>query len=380
MAIKKIKEIQEVARRENIPFCYLEGVDKIFICKAEDEVTEIEFEDEWPALNQMHDSYERDYVTVTPEDFRKLWGEMLSEAKEIIEGDWLYRLEKLEFADSDFHITASEISFTKEKEDEVFRTILGHYQDEYVYRYMPAESLYRILSSERASMSGIASMNDKTETSYVDDYCKFPFDVNIYPNDIEKSYQSIMVNMSFISSCVGENLCDDLTMWRLYGDNGRGVCLKYRVDLKDSEDFYLAPVSYAMEDGIHPELCFMSGLAETKIKGTKFKLYRFSIWKHFFKPTEYRVENEIRLYTQFTDTKKFKWVTNSDGIYFPIVEFSIKKDANEYPLILESIILGPNFPEKETNKEQIKFRLNCTDLDCSYSYKAVVDSQIHSYR
>lgn len=378
--LDKIKEIQTVAKRKNIPFCYLEGVDKIFICKAEDDVSEIEFGDEWPALNQMYDSYERDFVTTTPEDFRKEWAQMIKEGKELTGGEWLERLSKIEFKDSDFQITTSEMRFTREKEDEVFRAILGHYQGGYVYRYMSAESLFRILSSEKASMCSIAAMNDKTETSYVDDYCKFPSNTNMYPNEIEKSQQSLLVNMSYISSCVGEELCDDLTMWRLYGDNGRGVCLKFRVDLKGSEDFYLAPVSYAWEDGLHPELSFMSGLAETKIKGTKFVLHRFTIWKHFFKPYEYRIENEIRLFTLFTDTEKMKWVTNSDGIYFPIVEFSMKKDACEYPLVLENIILGPNFPHKETNKKQIKFRLNNSELDCAYSYKAVIDSDIRSYR
>lgn len=378
--LRKIKEIQKVARQENIPFCYLEGMDKIYICKTNDEVSEIKFEDEWPALNRMYYSFEHDYTTVTPEDFRKLWAEMLTEVKEMTDDKWVDRLSVIEFQDSDFIITTSEIRFTQEKEDEVFRAILGHYHGEYVYRYMSAEALYRILTSENASMCSIAAMNDKTETTYVDDYCKFPYDTNIYSSKIEQWQQSRLVNMCYISSCVGPELCDDLTMWRLYGDNGRGVCLKFRVDLSHSDDFYLAPVSYAQDDDLHNELSFMSGLADTLIKGTKFVLYRFTIWKHFFKPYDYRVEKEIRLFTLFSDTDKMKWVTNSDGIYFPVVEFSIKKEANEYPLVLESIILVPNFPHKETNKKQIQFRLDNSNLECSYSRKAIIDSKIKNYR
>lgn len=92
-------------------------------------------------------------------------------------------------------------------------------------------------------------------------------------------------NNSYILSCCASNKIDDLTMWRLYGQNAMGTCLVYDVkeEFIDNDSFFFASVSYGQSEKKHEELDFIWKILRWKKNGWKFKFNRWHIWKHFFK-------------------------------------------------------------------------------------------------
>lgn len=229
-------------------------------------------------------------------------------------------------------------------------------------RYTSLDSLMKMLSDGTYQMCGIVGMNDKSEIDY--------FDKQILGED--HSIPERVGNDVYISS--GSSLKDDLTMWRLYGDNGMGVCLVF--EMNPLTNFYIAKVSYAEDKCSHKLAEFIK---EIKSKGMKFN--NLNIWKHFFKPHDYSVEEEIRLMfyenSEFssTDDKKVWIKANGSSIVIPAMRFKFPSD--NFPLTLKTIILGPKINEPDINKVQIEAMIK--DIHNMHSVK-VEYSSIKHYR
>ena len=251
-----------------------------------------------------------------------------------------------------------------EKERSFFMNVIGKVNDyETIYRYTTLDTLFSILNKGTYMMNGIVGMNDKSEIDYFDKECK-----------IDKSGSSLKeLNDTYLSSCC--SLKNDLTMWRLYGDNGKGVCLEFKMSPMENgfNDFILAPVNYA-ENTNHTALKMLKEMSDAKMR---FKeLYK---WKHFFKPHNFSTEKEIRL--MFIDNGRYDngvvnrdWVkTWSHSIINPIVDFQL--NASAFPLQLKKIILGSKMPELDTNLSQIDYLVSLK----GYSIE-VEKSKINNYR
>lgn len=231
-----------------------------------------------------------------------------------------------------------------------------------IYRYTSLETLFTMLNKGTYRMNGIVGMNDKSEIDYFDTIC------------LETGSSVRELNDTFLSSCT--SLEDDLTMWRLYGDDGKGVCLEFEIlPLRDRLDnFILAPVNYAEDREQHKALNMLKKLSEANMRFTE--LYK---WKHFFKPYDYYVEKEIRL--MFFDNGRYDngvinrdWIkTWSHSIINPIVDF--KLNSTGFPIQLKRIILGPKMQESNINRSQIDYLLSLR------GYSAETDiSKIKNYR
>lgn len=225
-------------------------------------------------------------------------------------------------------------------------------EEKVVYRYVPFETLFAMLKGKSYRMCGLAGMNDKTEINYFD------------PNKTDKVENDI-----YISSC--SSLKDDLMMWRLYGDDARGACLVFTIREDYSKKFDIFKVSYA-KDKEHREMKLIKDLCD---KGFVFR--NLKKWKHFFKPKEFENEKEVRLI--FTDdylniSLNRNWVkTNDHSIINPIIDFSLTDEF--FPLRLDTIVLGPKFPEKELNKNQLEEMVKSLGLNIH-----VENSKIECYR
>jgi len=255
-----------------------------------------------------------------------------------------------------------------EKENNFFQKILSPIGvDKLVYRYTSLETLFVMLNKGSYRMSGIVGMNDKSEIDYFDTKC--PIDSGTTIRELNETY---------ISSC--SYLKDDLTMWRLYGDDAKGVCLEFEIISSDDRtsdkrynNFILAPVNYA-EGGEHKALKMLKALSEAKVRFAELNK-----WKHFFKPSNYKDEQEIRL--MFIDNGRYDngvinrdWVkTWTHSIINPIVDF--KLNSLGLPIQLKRIILGPKMQELEVNLSQIDYYLSLK----GYSAK-VEKSIITNYR
>lgn len=266
-----------------------------------------------------------------------------------------------------------------EFEKKIFSILLGissHIDS--VCRYTSLRTAFRIIESKKNSLCSIVCMNDKSECYYVDKY--------LYNNAPEKlsemGYARVKeLNSNFIMSCSDIKMKDDLSMWRMYGDEAKGVCLEYKVDNElQNHHFLMAPVSYAQPDGTHPELDFIKSLLLQPLKKYRIVFRNIDVWKHFFKPSDYTSENEIRLLYVEQEASNYKWIQTGEPILAPIVEFDIAKNSLGYfPLQLKEIMLGPKCAEKDSNVAQIRYRIDLQDLNVSSDFKVSM-SKIDNYR
>jgi hypothetical protein len=249
-------------------------------------------------------------------------------------------------------IKGNTISLTPDFEDEFFLTLLGRYESNELCRYTSLNSAFLMLKEKKNCMFGLACMNDKSECYYADSYIDnhSSFSWSSLPIQMIKE-----VNSYFIISCSEMNLYDKLYMWRLYGNDAKGVCYMYDVNKTDEiNDFWLAHVSYAREDGTHPELDLIRDLKS--IGGLSLQLSRWNVWKHFFKSYEYVEECEVRLLYKEVNPSKIEWILANSNVITPLVK--IDWDDKKFPLNLKGIILGPLCTEVNTNSAQIRSLLD----------------------
>ena len=175
-------------------------------------------------------------------------------------------------------------------------------------------------------MCSVVCMNDRSETDYAK---QFISDVIDHSNVFQRLNARTNANRPnpnyFILSGSRMGKRDDLNMWRLYGNDSRGVCIWYDVE-EMPENFFIAKVSYA-KNNTHAELNYLANKLSKNVCGRNFEIRNLESWLHFFKPAEYAVEEETRLLFEMNDimqleTYNGKWILNSDNkIIAPIVSY-----------------------------------------------------------
>lgn len=257
---------------------------------------------------------------------------------------------------------AKKIGFTEDDEIFLWKQIMRDataQKKKLLSRYTSLNSVVKILTTGHLRMNGLAAMNDTTETSFYEHlvYKKKKEDMEI-PNDI------------YISSCSINK--DDLTMWRLYGDNGRGACIVFEVDYESKSDFIISPVCY-VNSSVKNTLKAIRELVQQNVR-----LMYENIYSHCFKPEKYEIENEIRiLYLNKDKNVETQWSVSPDySIINPFIEIPLNKQKT---LKLVKIILGPTCPNKKLNKIQITRLLKETNVYHDENAKCV-QSKINCYR
>jgi hypothetical protein len=240
-------------------------------------------------------------------------------------------------------------------ENQFFIKMLGEFKDTKICRYSSMSTIFDMLNYISFRMNGLVGMNDKTEVNYVENYLN-----GLNRPLIKEHYNTVIaINNRYITSCSGIDRKDDLTMWRLYAEDAKGVCLIFEVMQKNlNNHILLQKVKYADINGIHKELDFLKHIKEEveSLTGFKFEFRKLGYWKHFFKPHDYSIEEEVRLL--IIDNKSLSklrtdWVmTFTHSIFNPIIDFRL--NGSLFPLQLKEIILGPKCPEQETNFVQLQ--------------------------
>ena len=158
-------------------------------------------------------------------------------------------------------------------------------------------------------------------------------------------------------------------MWRLYGDDAKGVNLIFDIKNQDSNDFRFRTVSYNTKI-----LKLLEKIVDIFNEyGHRFVFKRLYYYKHFFKSEDYKDEKEIRLLFKGKNEIQKQWqIIQPFNILNPYIEVSI----NEFPLQLKEIILGPTLKEQDVNKNQ----LECFLTGHGYPNIEVSFSKIKHYR
>lgn len=267
-------------------------------------------------------------------------------------------------------------------ENKVFRFLLRTDRPiRKIYRYTTLPTIFSMIEKNSFRMNCLVGMNDTTEVNYAENYITGKNrDFAFAPWQTVDAY-----NKRFISSCSLKK--DDLTQWRLYADDSKGVCLVFDVAKNQlGGDFIIERISYGEADGTHPALDFIKSLVATlkASPGMSFELNGLKTWRHFFKPYEYQVEDEVRilyiLNKRTAASIKHGWVlTSSHSILNPWIQFDLNSPS--LPVRLSEIILGPKCPEKEINKKQFEQMLRQIKRSGASRRKVAVSlSTIRSYR
>ena len=253
-------------------------------------------------------------------------------------------------------------SFSEKDEDELHRLFFRNGTSfRQVCRYCTLETLFQTLSNQTIRMYSLAGMNDNSEYRYAWD-CFFREEL-----PLEETEDCI--NCTYVLSCSSMKQKDSLEMWRLYGDDGKGVCLIFDVD-KPENPLLLAKTIYEFvhENGrkkLDNKWRLLKHLTtELNNIGIPLKLRNQNKWLPFFKSGDYHYENEVRLlYEENDESNNFHtshdWVlNNANSIFTPYVQFDLsdkgEQQKTNFPLKLKGIVLGPKCPEKEMNAKQIK--------------------------
>ena len=236
-----------------------------------------------------------------------------------------------------------------------------------IAKYTTFETLVAILKSGKIRMNSIVSMNDKTETDFLEEVFRS------YKEKYEQDYDKyLFADKEFITSFTTR--IDDLDMWRFYGDNARGVCLVFERDTKKDDELY--KINYIdPEKDIKKVMGFMKAL---KAKKVRFRLNLIQNYRHFLKHVDYNTEEEYRLMVK--SGKPDGWFINHEnGILTPYVERELKNlgkpEVGDYPFKLRKVIVGPAMKEMMANLMQVFYYGH----DCGYSL-TVAESKIKSYR
>ena len=244
--------------------------------------------------------------------------------------------------EKDVCFDGNKYTLTKRKEKQLINNLI-HFKDytEPVYRYTTLNTAFEMLKNKNIRMLGIAGMNDVSEVNYVENF--------LYQSDALPLNPEI--NKIFITSCSKEKN-DDLTQWRLYADDAKGVRLKFNVNGKKT-NFVIREIIYRDLEEFE-EIGQLKKLIDYVRKTTAYTFVFNTLheWSHFIKPNDYQVEDEVRLLYILPKTKEPKgWLlANNINIINPYVEFSLD---NNFPLIIDNLKLGPKCPEQKINKYQL---------------------------
>lgn len=244
------------------------------------------------------------------------------------------------------------LGFSEDNEKFLWAHIIGKKTEKRLCRYTSLDSVVKTLTNGTLRMNGLAAMNDTTETSFFKNIVH-PERIIKVPNDI------------FISSFSTKE--DDLTMWRLYGDDGKGACLVFELTKESKSDFIISPVRY-VDPNVKRKLKAIGELGRQNVR-----LMYENIYSHFFKPKEYEEESEIRLLYK---SEEIKWSVSPDySIVNPYIEVPLDKQS----LKLTKIILGPKCPNNKLNRAQLSKLLVETKVNLDENAKCKL-SKIKCYR
>ena len=258
------------------------------------------------------------------------------------------------------------------------REQLGDFTEKKICRYSSLNSLFISLIKGTFRMNGLPGMNDRDEGLFAWNLIN---NTQKLSTETGKERQKLN-NNAFIISYSDDSKIDDLSMWRLYGDDSRGVCCVFSVKKEKLKDrFFLHRVKY-----IKPPLegqvlsdPLLAQLARYVDQQSDKKNLDLSPIIYFYKHIDYQLEAEVRLLVDNKKTSAYSepefkrdWLlTSSNSIPNPYVDIK-KKD---FPLELERIILGPNMNDIDTIQVQLETLLN------QHGIKAKVEfSKNTSYR
>lgn len=260
--------------------------------------------------------------------------------------------------DIDFDKEKNTIRLGEDDELKLFNILFPSVSTRSVCRYTTLSSLFAILENESYRMFATEGMNDIEDGMYLWN--------KLYNEKQKDAYLAPHRKSVYIMSCSPMKKRDDLTMWRLYGNDAKGMCLTFKVrKTANKEGFYFRKVRY--DHDIIEKLRVLTKYNSTD-EHKNYPTFIFNYWElwgAFVKSAEYKIEEEIRLaYIPSPKSRKIdndkQWMLlQPNSIVCNYADF--KESIAPFPLNMTQILLGASCPEKNVNKLQLKKMIEASE-------------------
>ena len=248
--------------------------------------------------------------------------------------------------------------------------------EDILYHYCSMESFIKIIESKKLRLGNVLQMNDPTELPLrslnwleliYKQFEKEPFEFKFYHDkkeldmkqylDLMSYHQDNIKADSFFAFCMS-TLADDLNQWRVYGDNGNGVCLGF--DVNDMLNLIEEDTNFTYSELEYEDLQRISALAVKSILSKirdRFIANKnddlYYILNNFYSDLEffilrykhpaYKAESEARLIYRKYNVQMDSTSTRADDIVVESNALNIKsyKEIALSDMRINSITLGP---------------------------------------
>lgn len=254
----------------------------------------------------------------------------------------------------------------------LFNSLLPPIDDKTICRYTTMNTLFNTINKCTQRMFAVEGMNDIEDCNYL--WTK------LYKGAQKEAFLPTD-NTVYLMSCTSITKEDDLTMWRLYADDTKGVCVTYEINTNaiEKNGFYLRKVLYGRDNEVLSKLDGLVHYSDNPDMPT-FIFNLWPLWGAFFKDDQYSVEEEVRLvYVPNKLVGDQHWViTDANQILNQYVDFTIENNSL-FPLLLKKILVGSGNLAQQLNVKQLIKMMKANKYFCNLSIN-VEGSKIKNYR
>lgn len=254
------------------------------------------------------------------------------------------------------------------------------------------QSLFAITHSQNIRLASLNMVNDPNEIHFAASI----FDLN--PEYINHQKKSVL-SFSFCEYQSEDKEivtnANNLDLWRFYGQDGRGVAIKFKVtnDLNNWDSYHLSPIHYGKKS-LNYWKKVNTGLQKFKKKHPEFYIHLIKLFC-FHKHKFYKNEQEVRLiFSAHFNESKNELVYSKQGMYndlfpkigqvgnlfyndLPLDRKNISDNQKSYfkvapQISIDKIYLGYRFKENELNM----YRDIINSLAVKASGNELTDNQI----
>lgn len=233
----------------------------------------------------------------------------------------------------------------------------------YLYKYTSLETYRNILNNGTFRMNSIIAMNDENETLWAD-----LMTGNVEAND-EVYYKTVAKNKNLlITSFTSKD--DNATMWRLYGNQGKGICMAFSVPSNQ-----ITKVLYVSEEDIKVKE-LKSAISSLLGKGIRVEFTDMNEMKYYIKHSDFSIEGEYRYLYNAGDEKLN--IASYGDLLAPYKDFKYDPSTKKFenlPFTLAYIIVGKNIPQYKT-----VFPLLVSETAKRFPFVAIYESKMIALR
>lgn len=234
----------------------------------------------------------------------------------------------------------------------------------FAWHYTSLKNGLSILLNNEIFLSALPGFNDSNEMKTMrDKYSSFDSKLNM-PTNIGNH-----LNSHFVFSMSKNE--DDLTLWRLYGDNGRGMAIGFQAYAKLHERTIVSNVIY--DDSIN-KLAKNILKLKSELDSYEIQMENLHLLAHYEKDSIWKVEEEIRIVINSFSRDKQEWVVNGSQIIVPRLRVKLSELSN---IRLYKVVMGPVAANLDVNISQLEYLQKIGKINSEID---IMPSMITTYR